>query len=315
MNDIQDSQDFNIDDISVVDFGNFESTNISEDIFNIDNNDDISFGDIDDSEIASLFETDDSNKQEPFFETKIDELSGDDTSLADAFVAEDEVVEPEVTDDFANAFVDEDEIVEPEVTDDFADGFVAEDEVVEPEVTDDFADEFVAEDEVVEPEVTDDFADEFVAEDEVVEPEVTDNFADTFVAEDDSFDENQFVDDGKVGAFSVVQPQNLKYIQWYSGRSSAAVYEYGKSSSSGEFIGNRNCNTIHVNVGYDTYGWVVQFSDGVVMSLRDVREYQIRNGKLPNNSGRIIYGQSILSFENVERIVVYEAVKYFSYGM
>ena len=51
------------------------------------------------------------------------------------------------------------------------------------------------------------------------------------------------------------------------------------------------------------------------MSLRDVREYQIRNGCLPDTSGSISYGQNVLAFENVKRIVIYETVKYFSYGV
>ena len=86
-------------------------------------------------------------------------------------------------------------------------------------------------------------------------------------------------------------------------------------AESGSFDADEERKTIHVNVGYDTYGWEVQFSDGVVMNLRDVREYQIRNGRLPSADGRIIYGQSILAFSGVERIVVYKSVKYFSYGI
>ena len=128
---------------------------------------------------------------------------------------------------------------------------------------------------------------------------------------------NNFSDDTNnvnVGAFSVVAPENMKYLKWYSGSSADEVYEFGKSSASAEFEGTSTCKTIHVNIGYDSYGWVVQFADGVVMSLRDVKEYQIRNGRLPNSSGRIVYGQTSLSFERVERIVIYEAVKYFSYG-
>ena len=132
---------------------------------------------------------------------------------------------------------------------------------------------------------------------------------------DNYIDENLSLDVDNVGAYNIVCPQNLKYIQWYSANSDNEVYEFDKLSESAEFIGTKECNTIHVNVGYDTYGWNVQFSDGVVMSLRDVKEYQVRNGKLPNPSGRIVYGQKVLSFDNVERIVVYEAVKYFSYGI
>ena len=150
----------------------------------------------------------------------------------------------------------------------------------------------------------------------VEEQEVVENVAS--VEEEGAYDgANNFSDDTNnvnVGAFSVVAPENMKYLKWYSGASTDEVYEFGKSSASAEFVGTSTCKTIHVNIGYDSYGWVVQFADGVFMSLRDVREYQIRNGKLPNSSGRIVYGQTSLSFERVERIVIYEAVKYFSYG-
>ena len=93
------------------------------------------------------------------------------------------------------------------------------------------------------------------------------------------------------------------------------MFEIARGFESGSFNADEECKTLHVNVGYDTYGWEVQFSDGVVMNLRDVREYQIRNGRLPSAEGRIIYGQSTLMFSGIERIVVYESVKYFSYGI
>ena len=51
------------------------------------------------------------------------------------------------------------------------------------------------------------------------------------------------------------------------------------------------------------------------MNLRDVREYQIRNGALPAATGKIVFGQTELSFSNVEKIIVYERVRYFSYGV
>lgn len=108
---------------------------------------------------------------------------------------------------------------------------------------------------------------------------------------------------------------NIGNLRWYSGTSADKVFSISKGFESGEFVADEECKTIHVNVGYDTYGWEVQFSDGIVMNLRDVREYQIRNGKLPSENGRIIFGNSELSFTAVKRIVVYETVKYFSYGI
>jgi hypothetical protein len=50
------------------------------------------------------------------------------------------------------------------------------------------------------------------------------------------------------------------------------------------------------------------------MSFRDLQEYQTRYGQLPASSGVIIHGQQTLKFSNVEKIVVYEAAQYFTYG-
>lgn len=119
----------------------------------------------------------------------------------------------------------------------------------------------------------------------------------------------------KITNIDIKEVPNACYVKWYSGESKDKVFEIGKGFESGSFEADEECNTLHINVGYDTYGWEVQFSDGVVMSLRDVREYQIRNGRLPSKDGRIIFGQNTLNFSGVERIVVYESVKYFSYGI
>lgn len=113
---------------------------------------------------------------------------------------------------------------------------------------------------------------------------------------------------------SIEESMTAGYAKWYSGQPDLKMFEIAKGFESGNFDADEECKTLHVNVGYDTYGWEVQFSDGVVMNLRDVREYQIRNGRLPNSDGRIIYGHSSLLFSGLERIVVYESVKYFSYG-
>ncbi len=108
---------------------------------------------------------------------------------------------------------------------------------------------------------------------------------------------------------------NSGCLRWYSGNLSDNVYEFGKNSQSANFSGSADCSAIHINVGYDTYGWSVQFADGTVMNLYDVKEYQIRNGKLPDSSGKVVFGQKVLSFSNVEKIIVYERVRYFSYGI
>jgi hypothetical protein len=122
-------------------------------------------------------------------------------------------------------------------------------------------------------------------------------------------------DFGHASDMGVLTSQNVGQLQWYSGNSDDKMFEISKGFESGTFDADEECKTIHVNVGYDTYGWEVQFSDGLVMNLRDVREYQIRNGKLPNSEGRIVFAQSALMFSGVERIVIYENTKYFSYGL
>ena len=114
---------------------------------------------------------------------------------------------------------------------------------------------------------------------------------------------------------TIEESEQIGFLRWYSGASGDQMFEIAKGFESGSFNADEECKTLHVNAGYDTYGWEVQFSDGVVMNLRDVREYQIRNGRLPSSEGRIIYGQSTLMFSGIERIVVYESVKYFSYGV
>ena len=311
---------------------------------------DFSFGEYSDGDLAAMFEGGDGDKQEPYFESQTENFSDGDTAFEDAFQfnenTEEEVVENYVenafdenaaTEDYITEAFDENVATEDYVTETFDGNVATEDYVTETfdenVATEDYPAEATEEQIFANDEISDELAEMPIASEEsfteasdasvmleapvaeMVDMPVENNDA---VVADFSFDDNQSFDNDtidNVSAFSVVTPQNLKYIKWYSGNSETDVYEFGKSSASGEFVGTRECNTIHVNVGYDTYGWVVQFSDGVVMSLRDVREYQIRNGKLPNNSGRIVYGQNILSFDNVERIVVYEAVKYFSYGM
>lgn len=104
------------------------------------------------------------------------------------------------------------------------------------------------------------------------------------------------------------------FLKWYSGTSDDEYFKVSKESESSVLKGDRDRKAIHVNAGYDTYGWQVQFDNGINMNLRDVREYQLRNGKLPNSGGIIVYGNRRSEFSNIERIVVYEEVQYFSYA-
>lgn len=355
MSDVDEYQELNIDDMNADDFKNFEASDEIDNAFNDtefenmqfdeyadeggiieatgDMSGDFSFGEYSDEDIASMFEEGNGDKQEPYFETQTDSSTDVSSDFENAFQFD----ENTTTEDYVAEAFNENVATEDYVAEAFDENVATEDYVTEAFdeniATEDYPAEATEEQTFANDEISDELAEMPIASEEsftetsdasvmleapvaeMVDMPVENNDA---VVADFSFDDNQSFDNDtidNVSAFSVVTPQNLKYIKWYSGNSETDVYEYGKTSASGEFVGTRECNTIHVNVGYDTYGWIVQFSDGVVMSLRDVREYQIRNGKLPNTSGRIVYGQNTLSFDNVERIVVYEAVKYFSYGM
>ncbi len=104
------------------------------------------------------------------------------------------------------------------------------------------------------------------------------------------------------------------HLKWFGGSSADKFFEISKQSESEQLTGTGEVKAIHVNVGYDTYGWLVEFSNGKIMSLRDVREFQIRNGHLPDSTGVIVYGNQRFEFSAIERILIYESVQYFSYG-
>ena len=195
----------------------------------------------------------------------------------------------------------------------FAFADIEENETAEEEM---FVDEIVSGDAV--DEVTDKSEDDFVVADEIAHDDYFAEEEKYSNAEEERFGNNDvgynYLDDYSPLA-TIKKTGNYGFLHWYSGGAEDAFFEFGKDSESGSFDANEECKAIHVNVGYDTYGWEVQFSDGVVMNLRDVREYQIRNGRLPSSDGRIVYGQTSLMFSGVERIVVYERVRYFSYGV
>lgn len=104
-------------------------------------------------------------------------------------------------------------------------------------------------------------------------------------------------------------------LKWYSGRLDDRYFEFSLDSQEYEFEGTADINSIHVNIGSSSYGWNVNFNNGVMMNLRDLREYQLRYGKMPDNAGVLGFGDLTLNFRNVERIVVYESPEYFSYGV
>ncbi len=110
------------------------------------------------------------------------------------------------------------------------------------------------------------------------------------------------------------EKERSKAARWYSGSSDDKCFEFDTKSQITEFVGNDACKIIHVNVGISHYGWNITFSNGLFMSFRDLLEYQTRYGQLPDNSGVITHGQQTLKFANVEKIIIYEAAQYFTYG-
>lgn len=58
-------------------------------------------------------------------------------------------------------------------------------------------------------------------------------------------------------------------------------FKFSAEEASAEFNGNADQNSIYVNVGTSAYGWNVAFDNGINMNLADVREFQLRNGRLP----------------------------------
>lgn len=103
-----------------------------------------------------------------------------------------------------------------------------------------------------------------------------------------------------------------KNISWYSGELRDKTYEISNESMPEFLDADNKIKVLHITVD-SGYGWNVFFDNGVFMNIRDLKEYQERNGKLPFVSGKIIYGNRTSSFEKIERIVVYEKPKYYSY--
>ena len=101
-------------------------------------------------------------------------------------------------------------------------------------------------------------------------------------------------------------------LQWYSGTIGEKAYKLSIDKMP-EFLDEDNeKKVVHINVA-SGYGWNVFFDNGVFMNLSDLREYQERNGKIPCQSGKIIYADKTTTFEKIERIVVFEEPRYFSY--
>ena len=233
------------------------------------------------------------------------------------------------TPQFDESYAIADEPSEQKIMEDssFEDAFKASDEQVESEIA---ATEDILEEPEVSPspmeteldEVTPQFENDFAEEEVSVVPDLPEETTEVDVVEEEepqfeeTFDKENILDTQHgMSVNNVELSNNVGYLRWYSGRSDEEMFEIDRNFMSGHFDADEHRKAIHVNVGYDTYGWNVQFFDGVNMNLRDVKEYQIRNGKLPYPDGRIVHGKQILEFTSVERIVVYESVKYFSYGI
>ena len=145
---------------------------------------------------------------------------------------------------------------------------------------------------------------------EIDEAEVNDWQDNSDEVENDKF---PYVEEKPQQPYDMIEEPN--FVHWYSGNSSEPLFEITKDTESSIITGSDECRLIHINVGYDTYGWLVEFDNGIYMSLSDVKEYQLRNGALPSSGGAITYGSNRYEFSGIERIVIYESIRYFSYGM
>lgn len=108
--------------------------------------------------------------------------------------------------------------------------------------------------------------------------------------------------------------ENYKYFaKRYAGNLSDGYAKYTAADLGGEFTATSDRKSVYLSVGHSTYGWSVRFDSGLVMSLNDIREFQLRNGRLPQADGIISYGNKQLRFRGCDRIVVYAEAEYFSY--
>jgi hypothetical protein len=102
------------------------------------------------------------------------------------------------------------------------------------------------------------------------------------------------------------------HLDWYSGELTDKTYEVSLEKMPEFLDPNKDIKVVHVNVA-SGYGWNVFFDNGVFMNLRDLREYQERHASIPCPSGKIIYGNKTTTFDGIERIVIFEKPRYFSY--
>ncbi len=109
-----------------------------------------------------------------------------------------------------------------------------------------------------------------------------------------------------------ISEKSEEILRWYSGKLDDKTYELSVDNMPEFLDTDKTIRVIHVNIA-SAYGWNVFFDNGIFMNLQDLQIYQTRHGKMPYNSGKIVYGSKTTQFENINRIVVYELPKYFSY--
>ncbi len=111
------------------------------------------------------------------------------------------------------------------------------------------------------------------------------------------------------------EQEKFMMCQKYAGKIKDIYFEFSPDCQESAFAGNAVQNSIYVNIGVSAYGWNVSFDNGINMNLADVRIFQLRNGRLPADSGTLSYGSKKLRFSKVERIVVANLPEYFTYGV
>lgn len=230
-----------------------------------------------------IAETSDSRAEEP----AVQEVEIEETPVDEESILSEEPGEADLT-PVAEEYS---EIPEPEEKADKTSEEPEEEVILENEAEEDYSDDEIARE----------LGDEESAAAETASPE--DNMPAITVPDSDSG--NQELSDKDLNNF----------LKWYSGRLSDEYIEFSTEYESGEIEGTEECKALNVKVGSSYYGWNVKFDNGLTMSLRDVRDYQLHYGKLPDSGGTISFGELTLTFKNIERIVSYESPEYYSYGI
>ena len=239
----------------------------------------------------------------------VDDLVGiDETGEAHSFIDDDLAIEPEAVQEAAEVAEESglaDAIeTEPETVQE-----VSFDET-EPEAASEVGQEVTFDE--AEPEAASEVAQDVTFEE--AEPEVASE-----VAQDVTFDE---AESEAVGEAEFVNTQSSNQSAIYLENLAAQSYSLGSLENylqvtahdlPEQFVADDVQNSIQINAGNSDYGWSVIFDSGVVMGMCDVKEYQLRNGKLPTPNGALCYGFKRMNFSGVQKIVCYEVPRYFSY--